>query len=344
MGEIQGTPQYKIAKSVITDTLSKELETHYNKIQNYVDSYNNIKYTLHRLSNEFSPEVDFQNKFNSLVENITDYIPDLETQADGSNIFLSHVKDIIGADFEAFGESSELLDLLNVSSLDDLQSLESIPGAFLDSASQELINSSFQSIMTDFNLSEVGMGSILAIADHNLNIADIQGSIDGVLNISENLVGNFSDFANLEGIQSMLDNVTNTLGDLPLDKLGNLNLEQMLTDIGIPGLDDITNILNVKDLMSGVLGNITGQITGVLEGVAGCGCPAAVGAGIGDLSGVMDNLANKFMGKLNSTMQSILEDLPIGEFAEVGDMVESIQGQLENMKNIDLPWKELIST
>ena len=343
MAIIEGTPEYKVAKITIAEKLQEELENNYNNIKSYVDSYQQVQMTLNTLSSEFSNDPEFSSKFDDLVSNIEHYVPSLETLPDGTNLFLDEVKNVLGDSFESFNEGSVLLDTLNISSLDDLANLTDLSDTFLDTASQSILNGSFQSIMTDFNLQEVGIGSILSIADHNLNIQSITDSITNVTAISENLIDNFQDVANMEAIQGMLNDIPTSLSNLAMDKLGNLDLNQMLTDAGIPNLDDIQNILNVKDLMSGVIGNISGQISGMLNGIGGCGCAAAVG-GFGDLSGMMQNMSNQFMGKLNSTMDSIMNSVPIGGYADVMELADSMKGQLDQIKDITTDWKDILPT
>ena len=349
MGEITGTPQQKLARMTIVNRLEDELLNHYNNIINQSDSVNNLKNELNRLTQNFSDDLEFEDKMTNLMENLYNYLPTYENNIQEENTYLDEMKSTLIEIYDNLPENSQLLDSLNISNFSDISNLEEISPNLIDNLTSNSVNLTMTNIMTDFQSQEFGIGSILAVAEHNFNIANVSGSLENIIAISDTLVNNFGDITNLESIQSMLNNLPDTLANMSLDTLGNLDISGILGGVGL-NPDSIANLLNSKDLMNNIVGNITGQIANISSGVGGCACSIPVGG----VSGVMDaiskiqQLGQPVLGELNSTMNSIINELPISNFPDASSLQSALSDQITEYKDLigstEKTWTDLIKT
>jgi hypothetical protein len=349
MGEITGTPQQKLARMTIVNRLEDELLNHYNNIINQSDSVTNLKTELTRLTQSFSDDLDFETKMTNLMDNLQDYLPTYENNIQEDNTYLDEMKTTLIEIYDTLPENSQLLDSLSISNFSDIANMEEIPSNLIDNLTSNSVNLSMNNIMTDFQSQEFGIGSILAVAEHNFGIADVAGSLENIVSISDTLVSNFGDITNLESIQGMLNTLPDTLTNMSLDTLGNLDVSSILESVGVP-IDSITNLLNAKDLMNNIVGNITGQIASLTQGIGGCACSIPVGglSGINDAISQIQQLGQPILGELNSTMNSILNELPISNFPDVSSLQSALGDQITEYKDIigntEKTWTDLIKT
>lgn len=353
--DITSTPQYMIAKITIADRLQQELDSHFSNILGFADALEPVMAALRSITDNFNPNVNFTDHINNFSENMHRYIPSFEPSIDGSNIYVESIRDILSNSFQDFNEGSDILRLLNVSSLDDVMSMDRVTNNFVESVTSSIMGGTFQSIMMDFNLDEFRIGSLLSIAEHNLNIFDISNSLTNITSIGTNLINNFADVANLESLSNMFNSIPSIFDNLFLDKLGNLDFMGLLNNLGLPSLHDIMNIFDIKSLMNMIVGNITGGMADLMGGLGSCACSLVLGPQ--SISGVMSNISNFvgtvstfvnkmggiFSGGLNSTILNVLDGTPIGDFFNGSEAVDSIRNQITRILDPNSPWGELFT-
>lgn len=351
MGDITGTPIEKLAKLTIANQLEDELLTSYNNITLKYDDIYNTKLYLQQLSSNFTPDPELPDKIQLLMESINDYLPIYENTIQEDNTFLEEIKTLLINSYDYLPENSNLLNMFDINSFEDITNLEELPTTFIDNLTSNSIGLTFNNIISDFTSQEFGLGSILAIAEHNMGLSSISENLNNIITISETLVNDFSDVANLESIQGLLNILPTQLSNLSLDTLGNLDITGILESIGIP-VDSFTDLLNIKDIMNNVIGNVTGQLANVTNGIGGCACSVVISGS--NLSGIVDSiqkiqeLGSPVLGQLNSTMNSILNDLPISNYSDVDSLKTALLEQIDLYKNIsndnEATWNDIITT
>lgn len=343
---IEDTPQYKIAKITIAEKLTEELQENYNRILSFQDIVNPMIISTQFIMDNLSISEDFDTHLDNFVQNLNDYIPNVTNNPDGSNVYLESLQSILTDSFSDFHEDSDIFSLLGANTLDEIQNLTQLDPTFIESITTNLMSGTFQNILTDFNLDEFRLGSIFSVVQHNLGLFDIPNSLSNIVSISENLINNFSDVANLEFVNNLLGSIPQTFSNLFLDKFGNLSIGGILESFGIPGISDIlNNVLNINGILGSVIGSLTGQLSSLLGGGGLCGCIIGIGLSnltgfLGNIAGSLGNLTGVITGTLNSTIGNILSGTPIGDFLDVGSITGAITGQLNFIKDPSTEWAD----
>ena len=352
MNNLTGTPQHIMAKMVIADRLTKELEMAYNNIASFQDVIDPLIYNLREMSSNFrttAPNI-IREKINDLSENIHNYIPNFNPSGSDNpdeQTFFDNVKQILNDTYGSFHENSEIMGLLNITGLEDITNMTSLSNNFINSVSDTILSGSLANAFIDYDMDEMNVGSLLSVTQHNLNgVYDITTNLANVADIGQNLITNFADVADLEHIQGIISSLPGTMSGLFLDKLGNLNISGILDMVGLGAVMDIYDtITGVVDTMSSLVGLVTGGFSGLLGGIGACAC--ALLLSVNTIGGALRSVANfarqlsSFVGRINSTIQNITGMI---NTLNPQNIVNSIQGSIDQIRNPSISWESITTT
>lgn len=350
--DLTGTPQHVMAKMVIADRLTRELERSYNNIVSFKDVIDPLIKNLRDMATNFRTTQSYivTQKITDFAENIHNYIPNFNPSGSDNpdeKTFFDNIKEILTDNYVSFNDNSEIMELLNITSLSDIQNMTDLGKNFINSVSDTILSSSLGSAFIDYDFDEMNVGSLLAVTQHNLyGVYDITNNLANVVDISQNLISNFAEVADLEYIQGLITSLPSTMGGLFLDKLGNLNISGLLDMVGLGAVMDIYDtITNVVDTMQNLVGLVTGGFSELLGGIGSCACSMPLS--ISNIGGSLRSIANMarrmgdFVGRLNSTIQNVTGMI---QTLNPENIIADIQGSLDQIKNPELNWDQIIST
>lgn len=350
--DVTGTPQHLMAKMVIADKLTKELNMAYNNILSFKDVMDPLIYNLRDMAANFrtTPQELINTNITDFLENIGRYVPNLNpsgSENDDEKTFFDNFKEILIRNYSSFNENSDLMNILNITNLSDLQNMTDLGKNFINSVSDTMLSGSLGTAFLDYNMDEMNIGSLLAVTQHNLyGVYDITNNLANIVDISENLITNFAEVADLEYIENLITNLPSTMSGLFLDKLGNLNIAGLLDMVGLGAVMDIYDtITGVVDAMQSLVGLVTGGFADLLGGLGSCACSLLLS--VNSIGGALRSVGNfarqlgNFVGRLNSTIQNITGMI---QTLNPENIIESIQGSLDQIKDPEIQWDQIIST
>lgn len=352
MLDLTGTPQHIMAKMVIADRLTKELEMSYNNILSFKDVIDPLITNLRDIASNFrtTPQELINTNILDFLQNINRYIPNMNPSGsdnDEDKTFFDNLKEILTVNYGSFHENSEIMNLLNITELSDLQNMTGLGKNFINAVSDTMLSGSLGAAFLDYDMDEMNVGSLLAVTQHNLyGVYDVTNNLANIVDISENLITNFAEVADLEYIQNLVTSLPSTMGSLFLDKLGNLNIGGLLDMVGLGAVMDIYDtITGVVDAMQSLVGLVTGGFADLLGGIGSCAC--ALLLSVNSIGGALRSVGNfarqlgNFVGRLNTTIQNVTG---IIQTLNPENIIADIQGSLDQIKDPEIEWDQIIST
>lgn len=377
MIDITGTPQHTIAKICVAERLTKELEQSYNNIISVKEIIEPLIINLKEISKTYrqaDPEI-LKVKTKDFAQNIHKYVPNFSIKTSGINTgenstintfggpiaissgivasedddkgFTDHIKDIISESYEFFHEDSELLQLLEIDAFEDIGNMTSLSRNFVEALSSTIMSASFGSAFLDYDLDEMNVGALLSVTEHNLfGAANIADNLANVTDIAENLITNFADVADLGFVNGLLTNLPSTLGDLFIDKFGNLNIAGLLDMVGLGAINEIwSTVQGLYDTITGLTDMLTGGFAGLLGGLGSCAC--AMLLSVNSIGGTLRNIANfarrmgSFVGQINSTIQNVRGLVDNIDGMLHGELVNNIDSLIDQIRDPEVAWDQI---
>jgi hypothetical protein len=310
MLDLTGTPQHIMAKMVIADRLTKELEMSYNNILSFKDVIDPLITNLRDMASNFrtTPQELINANIEDFLQNINRYIPNMNPSGsnnDEDKTFFDNLKEILTVNYGSFHENSEIMNLLNITELSDLQNMTGLGKNFINAVSDTMLSGSLGAAFLGYNMDEMNVGSLLAVTQHNLY---------GVYDVTNNL--------------------------------GNLNISSLLDMVGLGAVMDIYDtITGVVDAMQSLVGLVTGGFADLLGGIGSCAC--ALLLSVNSIGGALRSVGNfarqlgNFVGRLNTTIQNVTG---IIQTLNPENIIDDIQGSLDQIKDPEIEWDQIIST
>lgn len=353
MADITGFPQHTIAKICIAERLVKEMEHSYNNIIAFRDVIEPLIINLKEISKNYRQAdlTTLETRTNKFLINIHRYVPDYIVRSDNPTIleksFVDYIKDILKETYGSFHENAEVLNLLNVKSVDDIDKMTKINKPFIEALSSTILSSSYGSAFLDYDLDEMNISALLSVTQHNLyGASNVIDNLANITDIAENLITNFSEVADLEFVNNLLTSIPSTLESLFIDKFGNLDISTLLDVVGLGAVNEIWDtVQNLYDGMLSLTDMITGGVADMIGGLGSCGC--ALMLSVNNIGGSLRSIANfsrrigSFVGQLNSTIQNVSGLIEYIDDFSHEELVSNIDDLIRQIKDPNIPWVEI---
>ena len=347
-----------ISRNILCTSLTEQLHAEYNNILNFQNLYNKSMEDIASIMTNHAQSPHITKLHEYLNKNLTDYIPQLDVKLTPDQEFFQSIeKQIINTNLLDI-PNNRVCNILNISTLEDLQNLTEIPSSFVDSYASIIKECSLKNVVSSIPTMEMAAGAAFAALDENFNISNITNSVDKVLDLSKAISSDFGDLVNIGEINAMITDLPNMLDDMSMKLDGMLDISKMqekLTDM-IPDVGALTDqafgqIMEIKDTMNMMLHDINGQIMDKIDGFLDCGCASGIGGILGGnflndtLDKLFDNALMDSLNKFGDTFDNIMGDVngfiddamgPINNLTDslkdgVGGLIDGAMGGLDSM-------------
>lgn len=279
--------QQTLVKQHLCEYLKYEFKNNYNKIQQFKPIADQHLQDVKNIEQNYTPDSDFDSSFKKFGESMNNYIPDLSSP---NSTYFNELKTQL-QQYDMINSNNILTKSMGISTIEQLDSLTTIPPTYVQIMSPNIMAGSFNSLSQDFPSSEFQMAKSVTFYDNNIKASNISGTLENVVNIGSNLVTNFPELVDLEEMDNIFGTLPGTISNMGLNANGCMSVQdflQNMTGLVQSALDSIMQAVNGMMLMMNQIMDQLVTAMGQIQALMGCLNPLNK---IGQLGGLMGGLA-----------------------------------------------------